>query len=136
MKGLVKVHVKECGVARDLSNMNAQANGIYVIFTDTRFYDELYANIEKLSKNYQKADKGRRVVTMNSDKHKKYTEKYLQILDTNQFVKLNSDPAIATEREREREREREIISNSDTVTYQYAKHLVYILSPLGTSNTL
>ena len=104
MKGLVKVHVKECGVARDLSNMNAQANGIYVIFTDTRFYDELYANIEKLSKNYQKADKGRRVVTMNRDKHKKYTEKYLQILDTNQFVKLNSDPAITTERERERER--------------------------------
>ena len=40
-----------------------------------------------------KADKGRRVV--NRDK---YTEKCLQILNTKQIVKLNSDPTKVTER--------------------------------------
>ena len=42
-----------------------------------------------------KADKGRGVVIMNRNK---YTEKCLQILNTNQFVKLNSDPTKTTER--------------------------------------
>ena len=42
-----------------------------------------------------KTDKGRGVVIMNRDK---YTKKCLQILNTNQFIKLNSDPTKATER--------------------------------------
>ena len=51
---------------------------------------------------------------MNRDKHKKYTEKYLQILNTNQFAKLNSDPAISTEKERERERETDRQTDRET----------------------
>ena len=39
--------------------------------------------------------KGRGVAIINKDK---YTEKCLQILNTNQFVKLNSDPTKTTER--------------------------------------
>ena len=42
-----------------------------------------------------KADKGRGVVIMNRDK---YMEKCLQILNTNKFVTLNSDPTKTTER--------------------------------------
>ena len=42
-----------------------------------------------------KTDNGRGVVIMNRDKNK---EKYLQILNTNQFVKLTSDPTKITER--------------------------------------
>ena len=42
-----------------------------------------------------KADKGTGVVIMNRDK---YVEKCLQILNTNQFVKLNPDPTKTTER--------------------------------------
>ena len=53
---------------------------------------------------------------MNRDKHKKYTEKYLQILNTNQFAKLNSDPAISTEKERERETDRQTDRQTDRET--------------------
>ena len=42
-----------------------------------------------------KADKSRRVVIMNRDK---YMEKCLPILNTNQFVELNSDPTKTTKR--------------------------------------
>ena len=42
-----------------------------------------------------KADKERGVVIMNGGK---YTEKCLQMFNTNQFVKLNPDPTRATER--------------------------------------
>ena len=42
-----------------------------------------------------KADKGRGVVIINRDK---YTDKCLQILNTSQFVKLNSDQTNATEK--------------------------------------
>ena len=42
-----------------------------------------------------KADKGRGVVIMKSDKHH---EKCLGLLDTEQFQKLNRDPTKTTER--------------------------------------
>ena len=42
-----------------------------------------------------KADKGRGVMIMNRDK---YTKKFLQILNANQFLKLNSDPTKTAER--------------------------------------
>ena len=171
---------------KDISNI--PENGLRQIKTNLRNTCDKYTKI-KIPYKYRKvvkelserrdiaiskADKSRGVVIMNRDK---YTEKCLQMLNKNQFVKLNSDPTKTTERkvqnalrkirskfspneykqlyptgsspdkfyeaakihklsqgdQVEKRLIRPIISNIDTATYQLAKHLAKLLSPLNTS---